>query len=240
MRSALQLALRAGRDEVLGRPRIREQTSQVVDQLRPAALGLEHAPRQDQRAELARRELDLLIDRQPRELDELAVNSTSTPVSANRSETWSSDPHSSGGCTKSAAAADARRRFERTLPSRHPAPTQTRPADRPVVTPVPAPPRPRDGEARTCTRTPTRQRRSSHRRSAAPRRRPRPTAPRRRLSARCEPTSSSSGVRSTPTTRAPACAARSAALPVPHATSSTSSPRATAAWRTIRSPNGHS
>ena len=38
------------------------------------------------------------------------------------------------------------------------------------------------------------------------------------------PASSSSGVRSTPTTRAPACAARSAALPVPQATSSTSSP----------------
>jgi hypothetical protein len=56
--------------------------------------------------------------------------------------------------------------------------------------------------------------------------------------ASARPASNSSGVRSTPTTRAPIPAARIAALPVPQATSITSSPAVTPARRTIRSPTG--
>ena len=62
-------------------------------------------------------------------------------------------------------------------------------------------------------------------RRAAPRRRPRPSRRRRRAAAaRARAVSNSSGVRSRPTTCAPAAAARIARLPVPVATSSTSWP----------------
>ena len=135
----------------------------------------------------------------------------------------------------------AAERLEHRRPSRPPAPSRSRTGARRAAAPAPARPRPRGGAGRTCS--PSRRRR---RRSARPATGSASASPSSHSistpasAASRRPSSSSSGVRSTPTTRPPACAARIAALPVPQATSSTSSPGATPMRRTIRSPSGHS
>ncbi len=159
------------------------------------------------------------------------------PLPANRRRTRASLPHPSGGSACSgvwAASSESSspgppRAVQLNIASRPP-PRSTRASSRAVA-------RWRGANAAPNAETTTSKLPSENGSAAASPLTHRTSVPACAASRR--PASNNGGVRSSPTTRAPDCAARIAALPVPQATSSTSSPLSTPARCTIRSPSSH-